>query len=174
MLKGFIILCAVFLCGGSVFAQTDNYPAAYLGSWKGKLQIAGSNADIEMELVLGPELHKDSVWGYTLVYRSERGEDKRPYELRRTQRDLQLFTVDEKNSILLTERQIGNMVFSIFTVEGSTLLISLELLPEQIVFEVVSWKESSREESGGKQEDVPLVYSYLPGGYQKAVLKRTP
>lgn len=169
-----LLLCTACLSGGSVFAQAAAYPAGYLGSWKGKLQIAGSTADIDMELVLGPEIQKDSVWGYTLVYRSDRGEDKRSYELRRLKRDMQLFTVDEKNSILLTERQIGNKVFSIFTVEGSALLISLELQPEQIIFEVVSWKESSREESGGKQDDVPLVHSYLPGGYQRAVLKRVP
>lgn len=174
MFRIIAVFCTIALNTGSVFAQAASFPSGYLGSWKGKLQITGSDADIDMELVLGPELYKDSVWAYTLVYQSKRGEDRRNYELRRLKRETQLFVIDEKNSILLTERQIGNKVFSIFTVEGSSLLISLELQPAQIIFEVVSWQESTREESGGKQEDAPLVYSYMPGGYQKAVLKRAP
>ena len=127
--------------------------------------------EVPMSLQLGPALSGDSAFAYTLTYKGPKGDDVREYILRVTDITHGIFSVDEKNSIILTERLLGNKLSSIFTVEGSTLLITLELHPAEIIFEVFSWQTDAPQTSGGKGE-VSIVHSFVANGYQRAVLKR--
>lgn len=150
-------------------AQT-NFPDAYLGTWKGVLRIEPAGAEVPMTLQLGPAITKDSVYEYVLTYHGKT-EDVRRYELHVVDKRKGIFSVDEKNSIILAERLVGNKLISIFSVQGSALLITLELKENEIVFEVVSWPADNPQTSGGK-DDIPPVHSYTANAYQRAILKR--
>lgn len=156
---------------GSAYAQSINFPQSHLGTWKGNLHIAPSGMQVPMSLQLGPVVSGDSVFEYVLTYHGPKGDDIRPYHLLVTDKSQGLFSVDEKNSILLNERLIGNKLISVFTVEGSSLLVTLELYPEEIIFEVISWPAENPQVSGG-QQDSPIVYAFVANAYQRAVLKR--
>ena len=156
--------------GISASAQAVRFPEDYLGTWKGMLHIYPADAEVPMSLRIGPALVKDSVYEYVLTYHGKT-EDVRQYTIHTADREKGLYRVDENNSIVLPERLLGRKLSSVFTVEGSTLMVTLELLAEEIVFEVFSWSADAPETSGGKA-DVPVVHSYVAGGYQRAVLKK--
>lgn len=151
-------------------AQALRFPEDYLGTWKGVLHIYPADAEVPMSLRLGPALVKDSVYEYVLTYHGQT-EDVRKYAIHTVDRAKGLYRVDENNSIVLSERLLGRKLSSVFTVEGSTLMVTLELLAGEIVFEVFSWNADAPETSGGKA-DVPVVYSYVAGAYQRALLKK--
>lgn len=149
-----------------------SFPQSHLGTWKGTLHIAPSGMEIPMSLRLGPAISGDSVFDYVLTYHRPNKDDIRAYNLLVIDKKQGLFSVDEKNSILLNERLIGNQLISIFTVENSSLMVTLELHPEEIIFEVVSWPVDQPQTSGGEQ-DSPLVQAFVANAYQRAVLRRS-
>lgn len=144
-----IFLVLLFVGFASMARAQVNFPDAYLGTWKGVLRMEPAGAEVPMTLRLGPAISKDSVYEYVLTYHGKT-EDVRRYELHVTDKRRGFFSVDEKNSIVLNERLIGNKLISIFTVEGSALLITLELKENEIVFEVVSWPANDPKTSGAK------------------------
>lgn len=171
-----IWISVIWLWAASLFvpahAQSVDFPQSHLGTWKGILHLVPSGGQIPMSLQLGPAVSGDSVFEYVLTYHGPKGDDVRAYQLLVTDKSQGLFSVDEKNSILLNERLIGNKLISVFTVGGSSLLITLELHPEEIVFEVISWPTDNPQVSGG-QQDSPMVYAFVANAYQRAVLKRS-
>ena len=150
-----------------------NFPNGYLGTWKGNLKMEPSGMEIPMTLQLGPELIKDSVYKYVITYISPAKNDVREYELHVTNKKQGLFYVDEKNGIILEEKLLGNKLSSIFSVSGSFLQITLELLTDEIVFEVYSWPNTiSKTTVSTGEEETYTVDSYKLNAYQKAILKR--
>jgi len=153
-------------------SQKFQYPQDVLGVWKGDLVIEPSGMKIPMSLQLGPAIHGDSVFHYILTYSPPSGnEDRREYELLVKNREKGFFEIDEKNSIRLSEKVLGNKVISLFEVSGSSLMITLEMQEDRLIFEVFSWASDKKTESGGEGE-IPKVYNYSVGGYQKAVLRK--
>ena len=125
-----------------------------------------------MNLQLGPAITKDSVYKYILTYEGATN-DVREYELHVSDKKQGLFHVDEKNGIILQEKLLGNKLSSIFSVSGSFLQITLELLKDEIVFEVYSWPSQVAKTTVGNEEDETYtVDSYRLNGYQKAILKK--
>lgn len=166
-MRNILWLLALMPFLGTASAQKTSFPESHLGTWKGSLHIEPSKADIPMSLRLGPAVSGDSVFEYVLTYADK---DIREYFLVVEDRSAGFFGVDEKNSIRLQERLLGNKLISVFGVEGSMLLISLEMHADEILFEVFSWPDKAQV-SGGKA-DVPLVHSFTANAYQRAVLKK--
>lgn len=169
MKKVLLLLLAAFPLFG--FCQAPGFPQSHLGTWKGTLHMEPSGMEIPMSLRLGPAVSGDSVFECVMTYSGPKGEDIRAYNLLVDDKSQGLFRVDEKNSILLNERLMGNKLISVFTVEGSSLVVTLELHPQEIIFEVFSWPADQPKTSGG-QQDVPIVHAYVPNAYQRAVLKK--
>jgi hypothetical protein len=168
------ILFLFITFGFSILGSAQiNFPNDYLGTWKGNLKMEPSGTEIPMTLQLGPVLTKDSIYKYIITYISPGRNDVREYELHVTDRKQGLFYVDEKNGIILEERLLGNKLSSIFSVSGSFLQITLELLKDEIVFEVYSWPSHiSKTTVSKEEEETYTVNSYKLNGYQKAILKK--
>lgn len=162
-----ILLATVWVAG----AQEIRFPEGYIGTWAGALHMFPSGQRIEMSLHIGPEKENSGRYDYILTYRTPSGDDRREYELEQIPDAPDRFRVDEKNSIVLEERLLGNTLISIFSVSGMSLIVTMKLEPEKIIFEIISWDEAKKTESGGK-EKVPVVYSFLSNGYQRAELFR--
>jgi hypothetical protein len=152
-------------------AQQIRFPEDYTGTWAGTLHMFPSGQRVEMSLQIGPKKENSGRYDYILTYHTPGGDDRREYELEQIPDAPDRFRVDEKNSIVLEERLLGNALISIFSVSGTSLIVTAKLEPEKIIFEVMSWDEAKKTESGGK-ENVPVVYSFLSNGYQRAELFR--
>ena len=163
----FIVFCFSLSGSGQI-----NFPNDYLGTWKGNLTLYPSLKEIPMSLQLGPAITKDSVYKYILTYEGATN-DVREYELHVRDKKQGLFHVDEKNGIILEEKLLGNKLSSVFSVSGSFLQITLELLTDEIVFEVYSWPAKVSKTTVSKEdEETYTVDSYKMNAYQKAVLKK--
>ncbi len=170
MKKGFFVFILLWT-GACLHAQEIRFPQDYLGTWAGTLHLYPSGQTIEMSLQIGPKKENSSRYDYILTYHAPKGDDRREYELEPLAGSPNRFRVDEKNSIILEETLMGNALISIFSVSGSSLVITMKLETEKILFEVISWDDTQKAETGGK-EDVPVVYTYLSNGYQRAELNR--
>lgn len=171
MKNTFALLILALICQTELYSQQVRFPDDYLGLWNGTLLMQPSGSTVNMSLQIGPAISGDSVYAYTLTYHGSKGDDVRAYEIRVLDRQRGLYEVDEKNSIRLPETLLGNKLISLFSVEGSSLLISLELHADEIIFEVYSWPEKNGQ-TGGGNDDTPEVKTYMANGYQRAVLKR--
>lgn len=171
MKNTFALLILALLYQTGLYSQQVRFPDDYLGLWKGALLIHPSGSSVNMSLQIGPAISGDSVYAYTLTYHGSKGDDVRAYEIRVLDRKRGLYEVDEKNSIRLPETLLGNKLISLFSVDGSSLLISLELHADEIIFEVYAWPEKASQ-TGGGNDDTPEVKTYMANGYQRAVLKR--
>lgn len=171
MKNTFVLLILALLCQTELYSQQVRFPDDYLGLWKGTLLIQPSGSTVNMSLQIGPAISGDSVYAYTLTYHGSKGDDVRAYEIRVLDQQRGLYEVDEKNSIRLPETLLGNKLISLFSVDGSSLLISLELHADEIIFEVYAWPEKASQ-TGGGNDDTPEVKTYMANGYQRAVLKR--
>ena len=168
------ILFLFIAFGFSILSSAQiNFPNNYLGTWKGNLKMEPSGMEIPMTLQLGPELTKDSIYKYVITYISPAKNDVREYELHVKDKKQGLFYIDEKNGIILEEKLLGNKLTSIFSVSGSFLQITLELLNDEIVFEVYSWPSQVAKNTVSKEEgETYMVDSYRLNAYQKAILKK--
>lgn len=147
---------------------------AWLGHWKGKLEIFDAKTVkqmIHMEL----EIHKiDSTrWQWKMVYGEGDKKDIRDYELVLKNAEKGHYIVDEKNTISMDMQLYYRHFSSIFSVEGALLCITYTLKDDKtLVFEVISASEKQKYTTGKGDKDIPFVVSYPCNGYQKAVLHK--
>lgn len=169
-----ILLVFLFLFVQSSWAQ-ESFGSKWYGSWKGTLYIAGSSGkqlQTGMKIDISPLT--DTSWNFITTYDkiNDSGKDVRPYELKLVNAKRQEYVTDEKDGILLKERLLNNKLISWFEVQGTILLITYELIGNEIHFEAITTQKGKEEKSGKGTEEVPFVYSYPVLGYQHAVLQK--
>ena len=82
---------------------------------------------------------------------------------------------DEKNTILLDGYYLGNIYQSVFTVQGSYLVSTLEHRGDHLVYAIQSGKAEAIRTSGNtthNEAEIPEVASFKVTGYQRALLTR--
>lgn len=158
-------------------AQTSetkpNKLAAWLGTWKGMLQVNsanGKNMNFPMTLNIQPT-DTSNRYSWTIVYGEGSSMQIRPYELLDKGNDR--YIIDEKNSIVLDAYMLGNTLVTRFEVKGSLLMITYQLhvIDKQIIFRVYSGKNEAIKETGG-QKNVPIVKTYPLNVVQEAYLNK--
>ena len=165
-----LITLLLLVPGFGTLAQ-DSPLTPWIGEWKGSLEIfntRGLAQTVAMELNV--KQLSDSSWTWQLVYGAGEARQPRNYELLTTDEPGH-YVIDEKNSIELYLSLVHNGFFSFFQVGKSKLLISYELVNDEIHFRTHSANTDTKYQTGG-EENIPLVLSWKTGAYQKAVLKK--
>lgn len=152
-----------------------NFPGEYLGIWTGELQLyqeKNSQSQVHMSLYILPI--NDSLFQWVIEYIDNGQIDRREYELKVLDAQKGHFLIDEKNSIELPMNQYGRRLISWFEIQGQVLVISYELYPDQINFQVdVSGKEPDKY-TGGQvigSDTIPQVGVHYPLISQRAKLQ---
>lgn len=145
-------------------------PSAWEGRWVGDMHSSSPRvpAKIEMELEVKPLADgKGHTW--TIVYRPEGREDRRPYEIRPVDGQAGRYVIDEKNGIVLDASLRGSVLVSTFSVGDTLLATRYELSGTTLRVEMDSYRLSdARETKAGAQS----VKSYRLVSQQTATLAR--
>jgi hypothetical protein len=143
-------------------------PAAWHGSWAGKLAIAGpADMPSEVPVVLKIEPIKGTrevTWAIT--YGEGDKEMVRDYKLVPAGNKPGRFRIDERNGTFLDARLVNGVIYSQFEVGGALLTARYELRDDSLRFEVTSSKPAAEKTANGK------VQGYVVEVIQAAELKK--
>jgi hypothetical protein len=164
----------------SVATRNDTFPKSWFGRWKGSLEIynaKGLAQTVPMMLIMD-KTDTAGVYKWHIQYGADTTKGLRPYLLRTIDATKGLYVCDELNSIQMESYLLGNRLFCSFNVMGNVLLSTYEKQGDNMLFEIVMWKENPVSVTGNTKaispetEDVPPVKSYPVIVHQRAVLKR--
>ena len=149
----------------------QSFPDNILGSYKGDLVIKNANG----EQTIGMEFHikaTDSIgkYDYQIVYIMDGNRQERNYSLIAKDASKGEFIIDENNGILLSAKVYDNRLYSVFEVQGNLLFTIEEFYDDYMIFQIIFSKANEKTESGGKQNQVPSVFSYPVSVSQRAKL----
>ncbi len=177
--------CFFFVCyllvGGitQVLSQTAKFPSAWIGKWQGMLEIYTKPTKpvqtVPMKLHISPT---DSAhrFDFTIIYGKDTDttRQKRAYMLICDDSVAGNYRIDEKNSIILRCKLLGNSLMSRFSVMDNILTCSYKFEPNEIIFEITSGNSADTLITGGVSPDIPPVRDNIVSVYQTARLKRIP
>ncbi len=121
------------------------------------------------------ELHilpLDSVYTWTIFYGED---DKREYLLKTVDAEKGWYQIDEQNTIALDAILIHGKLYSRFEVMGTLLLSMVELVGEELHYEIISGKTEPLTINGEAMhegEEIPEVKAFPVGARHVAVLRR--
>lgn len=169
-----LLLWCVVGCG---VASAQSFPQSWQGTWRGTLRIHNANGvaqTVPMAVEIAPTA--DSLrYTFALIYGEDTAKGRRPYELVVANRAKGHFVLDEKNSIKIDAYFMAGRLLSEFTVQGTRLISSYERRGDELIFEIISGKDTPVNTTGGQKvggEDVPPVQSFPIGTWHRAVLRR--
>lgn len=170
-------LLTVLTTAGCFAASAQSFPQSWQGYWRGTLQIhtaKGVAQTVPMAVEIAPTA--DSLrWRFALIYGEDTAKGRRAYDLLIVDRPTGRYLTDENNGILLDDYYLDGRLLSQFTVQGSRLLSSFERRGDELIFEIISGKDSPTRTSGGQKkgdEAIPPVQSFPLGSWHRAVLRR--
>jgi len=171
----FIVLFVMM--GTSTYAQ-NVFPESWLGNYKGDLNIYGVDS-IKMKAKMNLDIVKtpnDSIFDWTITYEMKGKKNIRAYSLIVVDRSKGHYQIDEKNTIIIDGYLHNTSVFtSFFKVSESYIIATYTKQENEMLFEIIAGKGTPVSTTGNtKQNDkeIPVVYSYLVNGRQKAVLRK--
>lgn len=158
-------------------ASAQSFPQSWQGTWRGTLQIhnaKGVAQTVPMAVEIAPTA--DSLrWRFALIYGEDTAKGRRAYDLLIVDRAKGHYVTDENNGILLDDYFLDGRLLSQFTVQGTRLVSSFERRGDELIFEIISGKDTAVRTSGGQKaagEDIPPVQSFPIGTWHRAVLRR--
>jgi hypothetical protein len=177
-MKLFVKICCflVFILSLSTQAQ-ETFPKSWEGSYEGKLEIYKVNG-IAMAPTMKFEIAQktDSIYTWKMTYILNGKEDVRDYELILKDTEKGIYTIDEKNTILIDSYYRNGILTSFFEVMDSFIITSTQKLNSgELMFEIIAAQSKNSNKSGNKKyqgQQIPEVTSYLVNGRQKALLKK--
>ncbi|MBC7892368.1 MAG: hypothetical protein H7Y12_09160 [Sphingobacteriaceae bacterium] len=157
--------------------SAQSFPQSWQGTWHGTLQIhnvKGVAQTVPMAVEITPTA--DSLrWRFALIYGEDTAKGRRAYDLLIVDRAKGHYVTDENNGIKLDNYLLDGRLLSQFTVQGSRLISSFERRGNELIFEIISGKDTAISTSGGQKvtgEDIPPVQSFPIGTWHRAVLRR--
>ena len=157
-------------------AVEAGFPEIWAGIYRGSLEIftaAGLQQTVAMELEIAPT---DSInrWVWALTYGPDSVAGRRSYELVVTDSTKGHYQIDEKNSIVLDGYLRGDIFVSRFSVMGNLLDCTYEKVADEIIFTIVTGKETTIATGGGVMagDTIPVVQGYPVGVVQRGRLRR--
>ncbi|WP_372366207.1 hypothetical protein [Candidatus Uabimicrobium sp. HlEnr_7] len=146
-----------------------SFPEDWAGVYKGTLVRHTANGvigNIQMELRI-EKTNDPNRWGWKIIYDSQ----VRNYELVIIDRRRGLYTIDEKNSIMLSSFLVNDTLHTHFGAQFGYLLTTYKLQGNQLLFDTTISNASPYQNSGG-QGQIPIVSSYEVREKQSAVLSK--
>jgi hypothetical protein len=173
------LLMLLLFCSFALTAQTETppaFPQDFVGNWSGTLEIyrpEGVAQSVPMELRIQPMA--DTAYTYTIIYGEDKVAGARNYIIVPGPDGAHHWVCDEKNTVLLDGYYLGNIYQSVFTVQGTYLMSSVEYRDDHLVYTIQSGKAEAVRKTGGKEhegEGISVVESFKVSGFQRAVLRK--
>lgn len=156
-------------------AKTENFPADWIGHWKGDLNIYKNNTLIQsvlMQLKIEP-IDSTNRYTWEITYGEGEKASVRPYELVTIDAAKGHYQTDEKNTIFLDAYYMGGTLYSRFLVNNSLLLVSTWRENDHLIYDIIVGDINKTTVTGNDTlNDIPAVSSYLLSTKQKAVLSK--
>jgi hypothetical protein len=178
-MKQFYFLFLLFL--PYVLYSQDFNSEAWIGKYAGTMKLSsinGWNDEVHVEFEFR-EIKKDSVWTYTMCYKSEQlGELIKDYRIIRPTGNVKsAFKLDEQDGIIIDMTYMNNCFFSMFEVEGMIHTSSMQLVDTTIRFEMFGGDLTTPSNvttslPEGDSNETYKVSSYKPSYAQTVSLKR--
>jgi len=168
-----ILLLISCLYALNSFAQTNSFPADFIGHWKGKIQwmVAGKpTTEFSAQLNIEPA-DTAGQYTWTIIYGDDQ-KDIRPYLLKPLDTAKGHWVVDERDGIVLDSYVHGNNIHGAFTVQGTTLVDNYSVENGKLTIEFFTIKLDQKTSSGKGTEETPFVNSYPIVVYHKGVLTK--
>jgi hypothetical protein len=155
----------------------ERFPEDWVGNWFGSLDIynaQGKQQTVAMELEISKIDTSINRYTCALIYGEDRIKGRRPYELILAEPEKGHYINDEKNSILMDEYFIGNVLYCSFVVENNYLTSRFEKIGHTIHYEITVADTRAVSTTGNQivaGDTIPPVISYRIKSVQKAVLR---
>jgi hypothetical protein len=136
-------------------------PVAWHGTWRGTLVIDGPKKQ-EVPVTLKIEPLKDGSFAWVATYAGPK-EVVKDYKLVPDPKQPNRFQVDENNGIILDSRLVGNVLYSVFAVEGPAgqapvlLTARYELRGDVLHLEVTSAVPAAEKTGKGQVQSYPVT-----------------
>ena len=129
-----------------------------------------------MQLKIFPTDTKD-VYTYEIIYGSDEiaasdSAERRQYILKPVDKEKGHWAVDEKNGIVLDEYWLGQREVCVFSVKGSTVVTTYQLIDGQLRVEFITYASTPVHATGDREPNIPPVQSYHVKSIQSGVLSR--
>lgn len=147
------------------------FPQDWKGNWCGILEMfnsRGKTMQVSMQLNIQPTL--DSLrWNWIIVYDTS----ARNYELViNNDTTHRMYSIDEKNGIVIPATLMGNTLISTFDVQGNKIDALYTLDNDHIQVTILSVTSKTVMQTGLGTNDSPKVDAFIPNAYQTATLRR--
>lgn len=173
-----VMLALILIVFADLKAQ-NNFPASWLGTYKGTMYIYNTQNGLKDSLDVLFEFLADSTnrWIYRMTYKSMRFGTviKDYYLLKNDTLAKNSYLLDEKDGIYILQSYMDNCLYSSFTVAGNYLNSIIRKNDDIIDFEIFSslTKESLKSQNKAKKgQTVFTIQSFPPFTTQKAKLKK--
>ncbi len=172
----FLVLGISPIFGQEKDTDTADFPASWVGNWKGELKIytgRGLGQTIPMQLRIHPV--NDSTYTYGIVYGPDEKSGLRDYQLDIIDAKNGIYRIDEKNTILMDSYLLGGKFYSTFEVLGNYLVSTTEIIEGKMIYEIISGDTEAISITGNAEhngEPIPKVKSYPVRVRQIAILER--
>jgi len=167
--KKFLLL---FLFLSPVILTAQKFPDAYVGHWKGALDIYNGSKKVQTVTCALDVTPADSGRYDWIITYGDSGQDRRHYLLIPMDTAKGHWAIDEQNGIVIDMYVTGNKVTSLFTVMGSAVQISYWRDGEDMMIELFSYPEKADVVTGKGTEESPEVKVFKFSGYQLGRMKR--
>jgi hypothetical protein len=161
----------LLLISGITTLHAQHFPDAYVGHWKGSLDIYSGvkkTQTVTYQLEIYPIDSGRYDW---IISYGDSGQDRRHYTLVPIDTAKGHWAIDEGNGIVIDMFLTGNKVTSLFTVLGSAIQISHWIENGELVMELFAHPEKEISTTGNGTEESPTVKSWKFSGYQIGRLK---
>lgn len=153
-------------------AQDKTFPFSWQGVWKGICAAQnpdGGNSRFGMELHVLPTDAPDRMT-WTIVYEVGKERHVRPYEIGVVDAEAGLYRIDEKNSIVLEARLVGDTLHSQYSVGNALLTTTYRRIGDCLIFDLTSSRLEEPVRTGGRS-GAPEVLCYPTQAAQRAELR---
>ena len=159
--------------------KAENFPASWVGNWKGTLNIysvKGLSQSIPMEVEIAKIDTSQNRYTWALIYGEDKIKGRRAYELVIKDPAKGLYVNDEKNTIAMESYLIAGKLYCYFSVMGNFLTSTMEKQDDNtMLFEITSGSDTPVSSTGNQifqGDTIPVVKTFPIRVVQKAVLKR--
>lgn len=159
-----MLLLSTVLCA-------QKFPDAYVGYWRGDLQIYKGDKVVQtVKFGLDVFPADSGRYDWVITY-GDSGLDRRPYTLVPVDTAKGHWAIDEGNGIVIDMYVTGSKVTSLFSVMGSNIQISYWREGDELVMELFACPEKEESQSGKGTEESPTVKVWKFSGYQLGRMK---
>lgn len=156
----------------SCITHAQKFPDAYVGHWKGDLNIYKADKVVQTVTFALDVTPADSGRYDWIITYGDSAQDRRPYLLIPIDTAKGHWAIDEQNGIVIDMWVTGNKITSLFSVEGSMIQISYWRDGEDLMMELFAYPEKENSRSGKGTEESPEVKVWKFNGYQLGRMHR--